>query len=431
MMEENIIINEEDIDINLIKKYLESGLFVEATFIIKEWLRNNGKLFYGKLLSNLIKIHILDNDLSFNNIYDILEIIKNGHYKIDANYYENKFRQSLSNNQMDKAFIYYKIINKYDRQRGKKLYHFIAKIKISNKTLLDFEQSLNETNVVRMEKVNTPLFSENEAYLKGKINSLNKDNPLVITKPMIDREIDSMKQRLDQLGFSDYLTVGITGQKMLALIYRNPRALGIHTYLDIIRESFKNKDYDRCIRYGKQLIARSNNLKAQPFYSVGIAYLKKNDINNARNYLLVSQKLNELEKNNHDLSDFICQIEENDILKQRPVRMMEEEFKTNNFEIKNFSFILYNLIRNNYDFDRIKIDFKLSDNDLLVLKLMTAREFYSQGYYNIGDKLIKEVEKSKNKSYEVKKLLFEIPKNKKFYINRKEEFDMYKIKVKA
>lgn len=431
MTGEDIVINEEHIDINLIKNYLDNGLFVEATVIIKEWLRNNNKLFYGKLLSNLIKIHILDNDTSFNNIYAILDIIKNSHYKIDINYYENKFREALSSNQIDKAILYHKIINKYDRMKGKKLYHFIAKTKISNKIILDFEQSLNETNVIRMEKEQTTLFDEKDNYLQEKINALNKDNPLVITKPMIDREIDFIKQKLNQLGFSDYLTVGITGQKMIALIYRNPRALGIRVYLDIINESFKNKDYDRCIKYGKELITRSNNLKAQSFYSVGMAYLMKNDINNARNYLLVSQKLNEIEKNNHDLSDFIYQIEENNLVKKRSVKMEEEEFKTNNFEIKNFSLILYNLIKNNYDFDIIKRTFKLNDNDLLILKLMTAREFYSQGYYNMGDRLIKEVEKSKNKSDEVKKLLFEIPKNKKFYINRKEEFDIYKIKVKA
>lgn len=62
----------------------------------------------------------------------------------------------------------------------------------------------------------------------------------------------------------------------------------------------------------------------------------------------------------------------------------------------------------------------LMPEQVLLIKLIYARDYYIEEMYLIGDKLLKEVEKNKNKTSKVVALLKEIRKNRNFYKNRKE-----------
>lgn len=63
-------------------------------------------------------------------------------------------------------------------------------------------------------------------------------------------------------------------------------------------------------------------------------------------------------------------------------------------------------------------EYKLSINDLNIIKLSLAKEYYKRALYTNGDKYVKEVERQKDKSKEVKKFIDEVKKNKLFYKNR-------------
>lgn len=63
----------------------------------------------------------------------------------------------------------------------------------------------------------------------------------------------------------------------------------------------------------------------------------------------------------------------------------------------------------------------IMQEQVLLIKLIYARDFYYQEMYLQGDMLLKEVEKSKEKTTRVIKFLNEIRTNKKFYKNRTNE----------
>lgn len=56
-----------------------------------------------------------------------------------------------------------------------------------------------------------------------------------------------------------------------------------------------------------------------------------------------------------------------------------------------------------------------------IVKLLYAREYYTQGDDDKGDLFLTSVERSKNKTNKTRKIIEEIRKNKRFYKNRQED----------
>ena len=76
----------------------------------------------------------------------------------------------------------------------------------------------------------------------------------------------------------------------------------------------------------------------------------------------------------------------------------------------------------NISFEEAKEKYNLTEEQILIIKLLYARNYYIEEMYLLGDVLLKEVELSKNKTPRVIKLLNEIKNNKKFYKNRRETY---------
>ena len=60
-------------------------------------------------------------------------------------------------------------------------------------------------------------------------------------------------------------------------------------------------------------------------------------------------------------------------------------------------------------------EFNLTEEDVSIIKLVTARNYYSQKNFKAGDKVFKQVERSKDKTPFIKSLMEEIRTNKKLY----------------
>ena len=86
--------------------------------------------------------------------------------------------------------------------------------------------------------------------------------------------------------------------------------------------------------------------------------------------------------------------------------------------IDNLDEILDKIINKKYNIEEVQKEYGLSINDLNIVKLSLAKEYYKKTLYTNGDKFVKEVEKQKDKSKEVKRFIEEIKKNKLFYKNR-------------
>lgn len=69
-----------------------------------------------------------------------------------------------------------------------------------------------------------------------------------------------------------------------------------------------------------------------------------------------------------------------------------------------------------------KEKYNLTDEQILLIKLIYAINYYKEEMYLFGDTLLKKVEKSENKTKIIINKINEIKENKKFYKNKKEEY---------
>lgn len=84
---------------------------------------------------------------------------------------------------------------------------------------------------------------------------------------------------------------------------------------------------------------------------------------------------------------------------------------------------IYPLVPEDITEEEIELNTNLSEEDILIIKLIKTRRYYTEGMYLLGDAILKEVEKSKSKTPKVTKYINEIRTNKKFYQNRRNSYE--------
>ena len=104
----------------------------------------------------------------------------------------------------------------------------------------------------------------------------------------------------------------------------------------------------------------------------------------------------------------------------------EHRDKIDYYGIRNFLDIHSYIIATGLDVYSVCVKLGLSQEEIDIVELIYAKEFYAQGNMNMGDLFLNFVEKSKNKTAKVIKIMEEIEKNKRFYQNRLDDnvFDL-------
>lgn len=110
----------------------------------------------------------------------------------------------------------------------------------------------------------------------------------------------------------------------------------------------------------------------------------------------------------------------NKISKEESTRDTQPVSNKNYF--KSIEEIAYFIQNENIDLDDAIQKFNLTSEDLLIIKLIYARSYYAEEMYLLGDIQVQEVEKHKDKTSRVLKLLNEVRTNKQFYKNRRQKY---------
>ena len=154
--------------------------------------------------------------------------------------------------------------------------------------------------------------------------------------------------------------------------------------------------------------------------------MKMMNISLAIDYLTIADDLAKKEHSDFNFSYLIARLK-NEI----PQEDIKPNFK---MELEDFVYddkydSLFNMINNlvmvyGLNLNEACAQLGLNEEEALIVKLVYAREFYTQGNYVKGDLFFKAVEKEKNKTDAVKALLKEVQTNRRFYQNRKEDRDV-------
>ncbi len=457
-------------------KFLMNGDLDNSLRTLGIYLANLEKSDYEFLIVDLIKISLLEKDIAFTKPMIALTLISKENYSFDISTYIQEFYINLSQNKFEEARIYLDIISKgntigqdcvitdglyqvledseimlgYKRNNTttKTVDEVLEKsksIKTSNKQKISYtktqEQSI-ETPVLNPLKTQVQAQSKSipeeiiqkkrdseKEFMDKKYEELLDKKGIILLKTMnnnrIDRIFELTKNYPDMVAF----VIGEGDKQQVVLRYKPT----IDEYMDgknlinLGNQAYKEGNYDECIKNYLQLLQLFDNPRSIIYSKLGFAYMKKMQIPLAIDYLTIATDLAKKENINFDFSDLIARLKGD--IKEEDVKphfqMTQKDFDYSDvsdyYGIDNFVEINNFIIESGLDVESACEQLGLSSEKIDIIKLIYAREFYMQGYYNKGDLFLKSVERSKHKTTETKRIFKEIEKNKLFYQNRKND----------
>ena len=163
--------------------------------------------------------------------------------------------------------------------------------------------------------------------------------------------------------------------------------------------------------------------KASSYARIGMAYSKLDNKDMAVMYLKVAMQVSIKEGRELDFTQIIAVLEGKVCKGDRKpyFKMNEDSFKNDlqdNYGIENLDEITSYIFENNLGVESACRELGVPSEQVNIIRLICAKKYYSQGNYSMGDIFARTVEKSKNKTPFTLKLLDEVRRNKRFYINR-------------
>ncbi|MGM9834376.1 MAG: R3H domain-containing nucleic acid-binding protein [Bacilli bacterium] len=453
---------------------------LEKAFItLRSYIDSINKKEYEFLIVDLIKLSIIEKDIAFTKPMVALTYVSRDNFKFDISNYIQEFYIALSQNRFDEARIYLDIISKSnslgqecilteglqqvlnnseemmqykrnnpildnaeqafiksqnlnipqtkDNSTTIKISKPIAQIespKVDESKILEKQQS-----VTKEEDVNSlieTIDSEKE-FIENKYELLLNGQGIVLLKPMNNerRKIihNIVKEYPDMVSFS----IGEGDNRQIVLRYKPfiDEHVDLKNLINMGSLAYKKGDYDSCIECNLQLL-QVGEPKAFIYANLGLAYMKKMEKDRAIDYLTIATQLSKQENGDFDFTELIASlnglIDKED--KKPHFKMKTEDFDNdiqNHYGIENLAEITSYILESGLDVKTACQELGMTDEQINIIRLIYAREFYSQGNYEKGDQFLKSVEKSKNKTKFTLKLFEEIRKNKRFYINRANE----------
>ena len=263
------------------------------------------------------------------------------------------------------------------------------------------------------------------SYIK---NKLYKTKGIILLDHMNTKKRKYIHNLIDNIKNISSFSIGYNSTRRIVIRYDlKEDNIDINELINLGNISYKNKDYINCINIFKKLLANGVINVSFIYAKIGLSYIKLNNNEEALDYLIVANILNKSQNKKFNLDSLINAINSGNLYNEKEVLDMSvEDFSSSfdDFQINNVNEIIDLIITNKNTIKDICSKYNLSDEEINIIKLLIAKNYYTDSYYDIGDRYLKEVEKSKNKSKRVNKLLNEVRKNKLFYKNRNNKLEL-------
>lgn len=431
--------------------YLMKNDLDNAFLLLGNYLDTIGKRQYETLIMNLIKISIIEHDNVFIKPMMTLTYISKNNCQFNISEYIQNFYDALAQNNFEMAKIYLDIIYNLNNlvqcniaiEKLEQLLNDTEKMvtyQQNDKTLDKIDTSVsNVDEPLKLEVLPTQLGDEQIDNLKTirlkkgnyndtklidkKLNDLYK-NGIVLLKPMNNerrKEIHSIVKGID-----DVVSFDIGPDYCRQVVLRHKPYIGSERLeiKELMRTgsiAYNNGDYNTCIKCYRKLLGFGIP-NSYIYAKLGLAYLKTGRKKIAIDYLIVANELSKKNNDKYDFTEFISRLTgvEPDEERKPYVKMSISAFNNdlnNNYGVENVETVA-ELVASGMTFEDACSNISVDENQRDIIALIFAKECYAQEDYLIGDEYLKKVEKSANKSKQVKDLLSEITKNKRFYKNR-------------
>ncbi len=451
--------------IDVIKSLMKGDLDNSFT-ALRSYLASLDKSDYEFLIVDLIKISLLEKDIAFTKPMTALTLISREKYSFDIANYIQEFYINLSENKFEEARIYLDIISKGNKlgqecvitdglyqvlettERALNYNENNATLKKVDETLENSkkiktnieqqisydnfqEESLSVAKPTSKTKVPDKFFQKEKItqetekeFINKKYTELLDKKSIVLLKPMDSDKIDRIIELIENYPDMRAFVIAVGNKQQVVLKYKPTmdKYVDKKNLYDLGNKAYKEKNYDECIENYLQLLQYYDKPKSVVFSMLGLSYMKKQQIPLAIDYLTIATELSKKENAVFDFYDLIASLKGIMSKEDRKPRfiMTENDFDYNdNYGVDNFEEINSYIIESGLDVETACEELGLSLEETDIIKLIYARQFYTQENYGKGDMFLKSVERSKNKTQNTKQLLEEVRKNKRFYKNRK------------
>lgn len=425
---------------------LLQGNVDEFTKILKKYLDESGYQKYEYLIMKLIKISLLNNDNSYLKPISILTEIDRRNYNFEPSIYIQEFYNTLSKDLLEQSEIYLEILFVYYDKNNLVVTNLINTLNEAKSKIETLERLTDKTisdkidTLIEDKKINSiSTMQEEKELVKSKIAELkSKGNVIGIIKDIPwerRKKIHTIAKEFDNL-----VTYGI-GKEPKLIIFRltdpNQERQVFKESLDDFFRGVKTKDYQYRIEIANKLLKdkRYEPTKHKDprafFATLGKLYLGTKDIENAITYLTIANEYNKMDTEplrKYDFEEILEELQNpNQYIqptstkvekKVQPKQQIKQEKDYTLTELQDIAYLIDE--EKNTDEEAI-LKYSLKEEHLILIKLIYVRDFYIDGMYASGDKLLKEVEKSKIKSELIISFIKEIKINKRFYQNQTEK----------
>lgn len=265
-----------------------------------------------------------------------------------------------------------------------------------------------------------------------KLLELRNDNIAVLLEPMTHSLRHKIKLYLKDREDIKIITIGEEGKDRRLFILKHKSyntKFNMSKKISNALKSYWNKNYhDTIIMISNILI----QLKYPNYYFyeiLALSYLRTKNYSQALKFLIIAQGLSEYTNKKCNHYDLIKNLS---IKVEKEKQIEQRQYKENKLEIlgiKKINIIAKEIYINKGNIDIACKKLDLSDEENMLIKIICAKAYYQDGNYIMGDILLKQVEKMKDKTNNIKNLIEETRKNKKFYKNQKDKTNKKLIKI--
>ena len=417
------------------------------------YLLEIGKSEYGYIITNLIKLSILEKDIAYTAPMLELSLMNSNNYQFNINNYIQKFYLCLSSERLDEAEIYLNIIGSATKINNENLsidnlYKVLethkSKTNYQNNTpILESNNQVQESNNTYEEefdddedeaafdsdlpKNNEDIIREQSdiKFIEKKHNELIKNKGIIILNSMSKERTNFILNEADKYLDMSVFTIVDGGKTRIVLKYNelDYEDFDVKALITEAIADYKSGRYKDNLDKQIKILETNVDQRSSNYAMIGLSYMKLYDIDKAIEYLTVANYLAKEEKSTREYGDLILrlkgEIDKKDI---KPfVRMQQKDFRNDNvkfYGIKNFEELNTYICESGLDVESACRSLNMSEEDIDVVKLIYAREYYTLGNKEKGELFLKSYEKSKAKTNKTKSIYKYLQQNKKFYKNR-------------
>lgn len=410
-----------------------------AEDVLNKFFEQKGIVKYRYIIDNLLAISTLENDLSYSKAMIELANMSNPNYKLDMSSYIQDFYISLNAGEYDVAHHYLVIVECSNELVTNKINVNVLKDTLTTKQQKKEEPEeiiIPEPKKVTITEQKTvfqpkPVVNDNSdtdvSLVKSKIEIFETGEDIVVLKAMDSTRRKKIHGIVASMPSVKSFSIGSGSTRRIVLMNSPYLEARIDKRATAIEgdKAYREQDYERCIACYRKLlyVARPNpNIYAK----LGLAYMKKNQLKKAVEYLTISTELSKEIDGTFDFTELIAKLTgkapQQEEAKPK-FQMREEEFTTeeNYYGVQYIAEVSQLVFAEGMSLEEACRKFNYDLNQMNVIRLIYAEEYYSAGDYDAGDKLVKTVNSSKNKSKRVKSILERVIARKKFYKNRPKE----------